>query len=208
MNKTFEEAINFRHACKSFDTNKKISKEDMSFILNAGIKSPTSFGLELTKFIVIENQELKDKIKKESMNQKQVSECSHLLLVLVRINDSKIESGTPKKRFERLGLSSDILDIFLNMYTEFTKTHLISLKDIYNWTSKQAYLAVGNIMTAAAVKGIDSCPLEGFEKEKIEKLLNLDKTELQLALVLPLGYRTKSPRKSVRLSFDEMVDFI
>lgn len=208
MDKTFEEAMSFRHACKEFDINKKISKKDIDFILKAGIQSPTSFGLELTKYLVIENQELKDKIKVASMMQEQISQCSHLIVILVKIDDAKLESGTPQKRFERLDLPKDILELFLSMYDGFSKTHLNNNKNIYDWASKQAYISLGNIMTAAAVKGIDSSPIEGFEKEKVEKILKLDTSLSQVALVLPLGYRAREPKASIRLDFKEVVEYI
>ncbi|WP_108061257.1 NAD(P)H-dependent oxidoreductase [Poseidonibacter lekithochrous] len=208
MNKTFEEAMNFRHACKEFDKSRKIPKDDIEFVLNAGIQSPTSYGLEFTKYLVIENNELKSRIQNASMNQEQVSQCSHLVVVLVRIDDAKIKSGTPKQRFERLNLPDETLNFFLDMYGQFSQTHLKDDKDIYHWTSKQAYISIGNMMTAAAVKGIDSCPLEGFEKDKIEEILELNNSSFQVALVLPLGYRNREPRDSIRLDYKEVVEFI
>ena len=208
MNKTCEEAMSFRHACKEFESNKKIPKEEISFILNAGIQSPSSFGLELTQYLVIDNQELKDKIKQASMNQEQVSQCSHLVVILVSVKDAKVESGVPRKRFQRLGLPDETLELFVNMYAGFSKTHLKSTQNIYDWTSKQAYISLGNIMTAAAVKGVDSCPIEGFEKEKVEDILGVDTSVSQVALILPLGYRKTNPRDSVRLHYKEIVSYI
>lgn len=94
------------------------------------------------------------------------------------------------------------------MYDIFEKNNLKDTKNIYDWTLKQAYISVGNMMTAAAKKEIDSCAIEGFEKEKVEKILNLDTSLYQVALVLPLGYRNKEPRDTIRLDFKDVVEYV
>ena len=208
MNKSFEEALGFRHACKSFDTSKKIPHEDMEFILNAARVSPSSYGLETSQYIVITNEKIKEDIQKASMNQSQVGKCSHLVIVLAGINEVKVKSGIPKERFERIGMPKENLDFFLGLYKSFCDEHLYNEEKIYQWASKQSYLAVGNMMTAAAVKGIDSCPLEGFEKEKIEALLELDTSLHQVALILPFGYRKYEQSAQIRRELNDVVQYI
>ena len=208
MNKTFEEAMNFRHACKVFDEDKKISDKDIKFILEAGQKSPSSFGMEPWKFLVITNEELKAKIRPACWNQVQVTSCSHLVVVLAAIESVKVESGLPQKRFKRREMTQELFDFYMNLYSGHLKETLSSDKNIYSWTSKQTYIAVGNMMTAAATLGIDSCPIEGFEKEKIEKILGLDISQYQLSLVLPFGYRINEQSSQLRLDYDEVVEFI
>ncbi len=208
MNKTFEEAMNFRHACKVFDEDKKISDKDIKFILEAGQKSPSSFGMEPWKFLVITNEELKAKIRPACWNQVQVTSCSHLVIVLAAIESVKVESGLPQKRFKRREMTQELFDFYMNLYSGHLKETLSSDKNIYSWTSKQTYIAVGNMMTAAATLGIDSCPIEGFEKEKVEKILGLDISQYQLSLVLPFGYRINEQSSQLRLDYDEVVEFI
>ncbi len=208
MNKNFQEALQFRHACKSFDTNKKISDENIEFILNAGRVSPSSYGLETSKYIVISNEGLKEKIQKASMNQSQIGKCSHLVIVLVGIEEAKVKSGIPRERFERLNMPKENLEFFLGLYETFSNEHLINEEKIYNWTSKQAYLSIGNMMTAAAVKGVDSCAIEGFEKDKIEAILELDTSLHQVALVLPFGYRKYEQSVQVRRDLNDIVEYI
>jgi len=208
MNKTFEEAMNFRHACKVFDEDKKISDEDIKFILEAGQKSPSSFGMEPWKFLVITNEELKAKIRPACWNQVQVTSCSHLVIVLAAIESVKVESGLPQKRFNRREMTQELFDFYMNLYSSHLKETLSSDDNIYAWTSKQTYIAVGNMMTAAAALGIDSCPIEGFEKEKVEEILGLDISQYQLSLVLPFGYRIDEQSSQLRLDYDEVVEFI
>lgn len=97
----FLKAMDFRHACKVFDDTKKIPAEELNFILEVGRKSPSSFGMEPWKFVVIQNQEMKEKIRPVCWNQPQITTCSDLVIILARIEDVKVESGTPLKRFAR-----------------------------------------------------------------------------------------------------------
>lgn len=208
MEKTFEEALNFRHACKVFDARKKISDEDIRYILEAGRKSPSSFGMEAWKFLVITNEALKSKLRPVCWDQEQITSCSHLVVVLAGIDSVKPESGIPRKRFERRQMPQEKLDFYLELYANHLAKTLSSDENIYAWTAKQTAIAAANMMTAAAIKGIDSCPIEGFEKEKVEKILNIDPTQFQLSMLIPFGYRLNEQSSQLRLDFDEVVEFI
>ncbi len=208
MEKTFMEAMDFRHACKIFDETKKVSDEDINFILEAGRKSPSSFGMEAWKFLVITNQELKEKIKPFCWNQPQITTCSHLVIILAGIEGVKPESGIPAKKFARREMPQEKLDFYLNLYSSHLENTLSSDENIYAWTSKQSYIALGNMMTAGAIKGIDSCPIEGFEKEKVEEVLGLDLTKYQLSCVLPFGYRINSQSTQLREKLENVVEYI
>ena len=206
--KTFQEAMDFRHACKVFDESKKISDEDIRFILESGRKSPSSFGMEAWKFLVITNEELKAKLRPACWDQVQVTSCSHLVVILAGIDSVKVESGLPKKRFARRDMPQEQLDFYLGLYAEHLKETLSSDENIYAWTSKQTYIAAGNMMSGAATLGIDSCPIEGFDKKSVEEILELDLTKYQLSMVLPFGYRLNEQSTQLRLDYDEVVEFI
>ncbi|AXX92297.1 NAD(P)H-dependent oxidoreductase [Malaciobacter molluscorum LMG 25693] len=204
----FLKAMDFRHACKVFDDTKKISKDDLEFILEVGRKSPSSFGMEPWKFLVIQNSELKQKVRPVCWDQVQITSCSDLIIILAKIEDLKVETGIPEKRFARRPMPQEKRDFYVNLYANHLKDTLSSDKNIYEWTAKQTYIAAGNMMTAAASIGIDSCPIEGFEKDKLEKVLELDTTKYQVALVLPFGYRLNEQSEQLRLNFDEVVEYI
>ena len=208
MEKTFSEAMDFRHACKVFDESKKISDEDMKFILEAGRKSPSSFGMEAWKFLVITNEDLKARLRPACWDQVQLTSCSHLVIVLAGIDCVKVESGIPEKRFARRDMPKEKLDFYLGLYAGHLDNTLASDENTYAWTAKQTAFAVGNMMTAGAIKGIDSCPIEGFDKNKVEEILGLDKTKWQLSLVLPFGYRINEQSSQLRLPFEEVIEFI
>ncbi len=208
MQNDFTKAMDFRHACKVFDKNKKISDEEMHYILEAGRKSPSSFGMEAWKFLVITNEDLKAKLRPFCWDQVQVTSCSHLVIVLAGIENAKVESGMPKKRFTRREMPQETLDFYMDIYAKHLEKTLSTDENICAWTAKQSYIALGNMMTAAAFVGIDSCPIEGFEKENVEEVLGLDTTKYQLAVVVPFGYRINEQSSQLRLPFDEVVEFI
>ncbi|RXJ85559.1 NAD(P)H-dependent oxidoreductase [Arcobacter cloacae] len=210
MEKTFMEAMDFRHACKIFDESKKISDEDINFILEAGRKSPSSFGQEGWKFLVITNEELKAKLRPFCWDQPQVTTCSHLVIILAAIEAVKPESGIPALRFARREMPQEKKDFYNKLYKDhLTVTKVLdSDENIYSWTARQTYIAAGNMMTAAAIKGIDSCPIEGFDKAKVEEVLGLDTKKFQLSMVLPFGYRINPQSTQLREEFKNIVEFI
>ena len=208
MEKTFEEAMAFRHACKVFDESKKVSDEDIRYILEAGRKSPSSFGMEAWKFLVITNEELKAKLRPACWDQKQITSCSHLVVVLAGIDCVKPESGLPEARFKRREMPQESLDFYLGLYASHLEKTLSSDENIYAWTAKQTAIAAGNMMTAGAIKGVDSCPIEGFDKNAVETILGIDTKKYQLSVVIPFGYRLNEQSSQLRLDFDEVVEFI
>ena len=208
MEKTFMEAMDFRHACKIFDETKKVSCEDMNYILEAGRKSPSSFGMEPWKFLVITNEELKAELRPVCWDQPQITTCSHLVIILAAIDSVKPESGEVERKFKRREMPQEKLDFYLGLYAGHLKDTLSSNENIYSWTARQTYIALGNMMTAAAVKGIDSCPIEGFEKEKVEKILKLDLSKYQLSCIVPFGYRINEQSTQLREPLQNVVEFI
>ncbi|PRM89499.1 NAD(P)H-dependent oxidoreductase [Aliarcobacter cryaerophilus] len=208
MEKTFMEAMDFRHACKIFDETKKIRSDDLNFILEAGRKSPSSFGQEPWKFLVITNPELKAKIRPFCWDQPQITTCSHLVVILAAIESTKPSSSEVLRKFNRREMPQDMVEAYIKKYTSHLEDTFSSDEKTLAWTSRQTYIAMANMMTAAAVKGIDSCPIEGFEKQNVEKVLNLNTKEYQLSVIVPFGYRIKEQSIQIRDKFEDIVEFI
>ncbi len=204
----FLKMMNFRHACKIFDATKKISDEDMHYILEVGRKSPSSFGMEAWKFLVITNDELREKLKPFCWNQAQITTCSHLVVVLAGIETLKVESGVVRSQLMRRNMPEDKLDSFIELYASHLSDILHDDDKIYQWSARQTYIASANMMNAAASIGIDSCPIEGFEKENVEKVLELDTSKFQVAMMLPFGYRVNKQSEQLRSEFQSVVEFI
>ncbi len=210
MNKKneFLKIMNFRHACKIFDKTKKIADKDMHYILEVGRKSPSSFGMEAWKFLVITNNELKEKLKPFCWNQPQITTCSHLVIILAGIEALKVESGIVRSQLMRRNLPEEKLNSFIELYASHLSDTLSSNEKIYQWSARQTYIAAANMMSAAANVEIDSCPIEGFEKDNVEKVLKLNTTKYQVALILPFGYRVKEQSSQLRSRFENVVSFI
>jgi nitroreductase len=208
MEKTFVEALAFRHACKIFDETKKINDEELTYILEAGRKAPSSFGMEPWKFLVITNKELKEKLKPVCWDQAQITTCSHLVVVLAAIDAVRPESGIVEKKFKRREMPQEKLDMYLNLYANHLKQTLSSDENIYAWTAKQTVFAIENMMMAAAIKGIDSCAIEGFEKEKVEEILKIDTRKYQLSTIIPFGYRINPQSSQLREPLENVVEYI
>lgn len=208
MQNDFMKAMDFRHACKLFDERKKIPYETMRYILEAGRKSPSSFGQEGWKFLVITNEALKAKLRPACWDQPQITSCSHLVVILSAIEDLRPGSGTPAKRFGRRPLPPERIEAYIDLYGNFLSDTFRSDEKTYAWGARQCYIALANMMTAAAYEGIDSCPIEGMEKERVEEILQLDTSKYQVAVLVPFGYRANPQSEQIRRPFDEVVEFI
>lgn len=203
----FLEAMEFRHACKIFDETKKIVPEDLEYILEAGRLSPSSFGMEHWKFIVIRDKVLKEKLRPFCWNQPQITTCSDLIVILAKIEVLKPNSEYVKTMFMRRNLPQDAFENYLNLYANHLKETMQNDENILAWSGKQCYIAMGNMMTAAGFIGIDSCPIEGFEKEKVEEILEIDTSKYRLSVIVPFGYRLNLKPQKIRLSFNEVVEY-
>jgi len=194
-------SLHFRHACKIFN-NEKIPAADLRFILEAGRLSPSSFGMEHWNFIVVQNQTLKEQIRPLCWDQAQITSCSDLIIVTAKV-DAPARKEYYEKMFSRREMPQEMLEQYLNVY----QNYIDNLHSVYGWSTKQCYIAAANIMSYAAMIGVDSCPIEGFEKEPLEELLELNTTKEQIALLIPLGYRVNEQSQKRRLGFDEVVSF-
>ena len=199
---TFLEAMEFRHACKLFDESRKIGDEDFNYILECGRLSPSSFGMEPWRFLVVTDEQKKRDLRPLCWNQKQITTCSHLIIIVADKaavqNEAYIEA-----MFARRGLDPEATRAYIERYKSF-----LAEQDISCWTKKQCYIAAANMMTGAAYKKIDSCPIEGFEKERVEEYLGLDPKDREVALIVTFGYRAKPQPPKHRLPLDSIVTYL
>ncbi len=178
---------NWRYATKKFDTEKTISNKNMNILKESIRLSPTSYGLQLFKVFIIENKELKRKLREVSFNQSQISDCAALF---VFCNYTSVSPGDIDD-FIKLKSSTQELEFSkLKGYGEFLKSTLLkkSKDEVSIWTANQVYIALGNLMTSCAALEIDSCPIEGFQAEKYNNILGLE--GMNSAVVASVGYRS------------------
>lgn len=212
------EAFYSRHATKEFDPNRKISDEDFRFILETGRLSPSSFGMEPWRFLVVESKELRDKIKHTAWGAYgKLPEASHFVIILARTKtDTKYDSDYLQHHYEHVKkLPEELKTNYLKRIEEFQKTDFNLLdgeRPLFDWACKQTYIALANMMTAAAQIGIDSCPIEGFSVEKMNKLLEeeglLEGGRFSISVMVAFGYRRKEPNPKTRRPFEDVVKFV
>ncbi|PFK46029.1 NAD(P)H-dependent oxidoreductase [Bacillus cereus] len=212
-------AYQFRHACKEFDVNKKISDEDFHFILETGRLSPSSFGFEPWKFVVIQNQDIRNKLLPVAWGaQKQLPTASHFVVILARKKEEMIYNSSYISNFMKniQQLPEEVITMKRGFYKEFQENDfqlLESDRTMFDWASKQTYIALGNMMTAAAQIGIDSCPIEGFQQEKVDAILKeegiISDDTFGVSVLVAFGYRLEEPKRDkTRQTMDMIVEWI
>lgn len=210
-------AAHSRHACKEFDPHKKISQQDFELILEICRLSPSSFGLEPWKFLIVQNSELREQLVKCSWGgQKQLPSASHVVLALAK-----------KERLMRWDSSyvAHIMNDIQKHPLELQKLRLANLerfqlsdfalqqtpRAMLDWAGKQTYIPLANMMSAAAALGIDSCPIEGFVSAQIDELLSLrfgiDTAEYSAAYMVCFGYRLAEPRPKTRQPAEDVFEW-
>ncbi len=184
----FIKDANWRYATKKFDATKKVSNEDLETLLEAIRLSASSYGLQPYKVLIIENPELRAQLQPVSWGQSQIVDASHLL---VFANITNFGATEIDNYINNIATTRSLPVEALQGYSDFMKSKIVSLSEQVknSWTSKQTYLALGNLMNAAAELKIDVTPMEGFEAEKYNEILGLTKLGLNATLVAAVGYR-------------------
>ncbi|MFB2893422.1 NAD(P)H-dependent oxidoreductase [Aerosakkonemataceae cyanobacterium BLCC-F50] len=202
--------LNWRYATKKFDPNKKIPTEVWKTLEQSLVLAPSSFGLQPWKFFVVTNPELRQQLVEYSWGQTQVVEASHLVVLAIKKDitaadvDHYIERMTEVRQ-----VPVDSLQGFSNVVKNFLKNPPVKLDE---WAARQVYIALGQLMTAAAMLEIDTCPMEGFNPAKYNELLGLTEQGYSAVVVCPLGYRAADDKYAVmpkvRFPTEEVVQYI
>lgn len=212
MNETILEKLRWRYATKKFDPERKIPDSDWEALEDALVLTPSSYGLQPWKFYVIQDQELQDSLVASSYNQRQVADCSHLLVITVKTTiteedvDHYVETASSAQ-----GIEAESLDYYRNLIIGDIVRGPRS-GDIPGWAKLQSYIALGNFMTCAAMIGVDTCPMEGFLPHAFDEALGLEEHGLTTAVLCPAGYRSGEDKYSksdkVRYGKEELIERI
>jgi nitroreductase len=211
MNHNFIENQNWRYATKKFDATKKIAPADLEILKEAIRLSTSSYGLQLYKVFIIENPEIRAQLQPVSWGQSQIVDASHLF---VFANYTDVQESHIDHYIENIAQTRGISIEAVKGYGDFMKNGLIGLPQDKKaiWTSKQTYLALGNLLNAAAELKIDVTPMEGFEPEKYNEILGLNALGLNASLVATVGYRHEEDATQhlakVRKSTEELFETI
>jgi hypothetical protein len=201
-------ALQWRYATKKFNPEKILSSEKIDILKEAFNLTATSYGLQPLKMVVVRNKELQEKLKSASWNQQQLNTASHVLVICI---EKKVDKDFIEQYFKRVKHLRETPDEVLE---PFKKSLLDSFEskaeeEVHAWALNQAYLSLGTLLTVCATEEIDACPMEGFEPDKYDELLNLEAHNLKSVLALPVGYRAEddmfSEFKKVRRPLDEVI---
>lgn len=208
------DAFHFRHACKEFDPGKSISDDDFQLILETGRLSPSSFGYEPWLFAVIQDRALREKLLHVSWGaKKQLPTASHYLAILVRKGGMRYDGEHVRHMMNDIyHFNPERIAMRESVYRKFQESDFKLLENeraLFDWGCRQAYIALGNMMTAAALIGIDSCPVEGYDQTAAETVLAeagvLDPRECGLAVMVAFGYRINPQSPKLRQPMGEVV---
>lgn len=189
--------LQWRYAVKKFDPDQKIASDVWNVLEQSLVLSPSSFGLQPWKFFVVDNLELRQQLLEHSWNQSQVTEASHLVVLAIKkeMTDADVDryvqdmSNTRNVPLEGLaGLTKMIKGFMANPSKGFTTAE---------WATRQVYIVIGQFMTSAAMLGVDTCPMEGFNPAKYDEILGLSAMGYASVLVCPAGYRAADDKYAV-----------
>ncbi len=204
---TFLEKQNWRYATKKYDNTKKISAADLEFLKEAIRLSVSSYGLQLYKIFIIENGELRAKLQPAAYGQSQITDAAYLF---VFANQTTIDNEDIDDFLNNITATRNLPVDALNGYGDYMKGAINPLSEEAKkiWTAKQTYIALANLISAAAELKIDATPIEGFNPQQFNEILGLDKLNLNAAVIAAVGYRHNEDatqyHKKVRKSAEDL----
>jgi len=210
MNQIIED-LNWRYAAKQFDPTKKVSNEDLETIKESLRLTATSFGLQSMKFLIVEDPEVREKLKPASWGQSQVTDASHLIVLCtyIDVNNDHVDEymqDVSNAREIPLEATSQFGDYIKGAITNF------SAEEKLIWSTKQTYIALGQTLHTCARLRIDSTPMEGFDPAAFDEILGLSAKNLKATLLLPIGYRHEEDKNQhlakVRKSSDVIFETV
>ncbi len=216
MNPTFAspdqviEALKWRYATKAFDPSRKIPAETWAAIEQSLVLTPSSFGMQPWKFFVVTDGAIREQLLEHSWKQSQVVDASHVVVLAIK-------KGIDEAEVDRyMGSTAEIRQAppeSLEGFGKVIKGFLSNPKmNVDEWAAKQVYIALGQLMTTAAMLGVDACPMEGFIPPKYDEILGLTQKGYASVLVCPLGYRAADDKYAttpkVRYPLSEVIEQI
>jgi len=212
-NEQLNRALEWRYATKAFDASQQIPAATWATLERALVLSPSSFGLQPYKFLVITDPAVRAKLMPATWGQKQVVDCSHYVVFVAR---TSLGAEHIDDFINRIAEVRGITAASLQSYREMMTGSLIGggtlSKMIPEWAARQAYIAIGNLMTSAALLGVDACPIEGFEPGKYDDILGLKGSGFASSVCCALGYRSASDKYAtlpkVRLAEAQLIQHI
>lgn len=188
------EHLNWRYATKQFDPAKTIAPEIWTALEDALVLTPSSYGLQPWKFLIVTSADIKEKLKPFSWNQSQVTDCSHYVVFAIQKNlTAEHVDRFVARTAEVRGITVESLAGYRNIMVNDVVNGARSFH-VNEWATRQTYIALGNFMTSAALLGVDTCPMEGIEPVNYDRLLGLAAQDLTTVVACAAGYRAETDK--------------
>ncbi len=199
--------LQWRYAVKKFDPARRVPDADWRHVEDSMVLTPSSFGLQPWKFVVVTDQATKERLVPVSWGQKQVADCSHMVVIAARTDLSEADID---RHVSRTAEVRNTTPESLGGFRKMMVGSLVPAKfDLNKWAAHQCYIALGQLMAVAAVMGIDTCPMEGFEPAKYDEILGLTPLGYHSVVCCPVGYRAADDKNAlapkVRFNADDVV---
>lgn len=204
------EALKNRYSTKIFDTNKKVSDSDLQTILESARLAPSSYGTEAWKFLVVNNPEIRTQLRAAGYDQPKFTDASHLIVLARRTDSENISNELIDRITLTQGKTAEDLAGFKQM-VDGAIAFKIGTNTFDSWTAAQTYIPLGIMVETAALMGIDTCPMEGFDTQKVDEILGLADKKLATVSILAIGYRGDDAYANLpktRRNYDEVVEVI
>lgn len=186
-------SLRWRYATKQFDASRKIPAETWAALEESLVLTPSSFGLQPWKFLIVETPAVRAKLLPDSWNQAQVTEASHFVVLTARTDLTTADIDAWVSRLSEIqGRPSDALAPLRGMIVGFAET--MSEEERHAWNVRQVYIALGQLMASAAALGIDACPMEGISKSAYDRILGLENSGYATVVACALGYRADTDK--------------
>ena len=206
------EQLKWRYAVKKFDANKKIPDSVWQVLEQSLVLSPSSFGLQPWKFYVIRNPELRQQLLPHSWGQEQVVDASHLIVLAIKKDVDEAEVDLYVNRMAEVQqVPVEKLEKFGEVVKGFLQDPPFPF-EVNSWSTRQVYIALGFLMTCAAMLEIDTCPMEGFVPSEYDRILDLPAKGFHSVVICPVGYRAEddkaADRPKVRFPTEVVVEYV
>ena len=203
-------ALRWRYATKAFDPSRRIPSDTWQTLESALVLTASSYGLQPWKFLVITDPALRAQLRPHSWNQSQITDCSHLVVLLKK---REILAADADRLIQATATARGIDTSVLEAYRQMIQVDLIDgprSQAIGQWSANQVYIALGNLLTSAALLEVDTCAIEGFSPAEYDRILKLEDSEYQSCVVCACGYRSAEDKYAslakVRYSASDLIE--
>jgi nitroreductase len=186
---TLLQGLEWRYATKAFDPSRTIAPSTWEALEASLVLTPSSYGLQPWRFLVITDPEIRSQLRPHSWNQSQISDCSHLVVLLSK---RTITPADADRLIEATAAARGLEATALVAYRQMMQVDLIDgprSQIIEDWAARQVYIALGNLLTSAALLGVDTCPIEGFSPADYDRILDLEGSDYRSCVVCACGHR-------------------